>query len=486
MKLRPYQERLVSQIREALGRNRRVLVQSPTGSGKTVMFTYIAAGLQRKSKRALIGSHRQQIDDQNSASLAAWSIPHGRVRAHLPTLPADIHVGMIQTIVNRLDKIGPRDLIIIDEAHHSPAGQWAKVLDYHAFAYLLGFTATPQRLDGKGLDSQYDELIIGPSTSELIEAGYLADYRAFSSPLRADLSSLKVRAGEYRAEEVADAMTKHIVLSEVVDHYEEHLRGAPTVAFCATVAHAEAQAAEYRARGWRAEVIEGKSKTEERHRMIEALATGQVHILLSCEVISEGFDVPVIQGIQMLRKTKSLSLYLQQVGRALRPKADGSKAIILDHVNNTMEHGLPDAPRQWSLKGHTKGGEDAPITCKECFRLFFKKSDVADCDNGRCPALKQHEAAEQQKIWEEAESARLRELSEQERETRNRVSTMGYIEFVELIQSLPQHEALKIARFRMTKAGRPYSAGWVYRIRDEPRPDAWSRSRRSATTSAFR
>ena len=141
--------------------------------------------------------------------------------------------------------------------------------------------------------------------------------------------------------------------------------------------------------------------------MIEALATGGLNVLLSCEVISEGFDVPVIQGIQMLRKTKSLSLYLQQVGRALRPKADGSKAIILDHVANTLEHGLPDAPRVWKLEGQARGSEDSPITCKECFRLFFKAADIADCTNAGCPAAQQKEAAEQQKAWDDAESARL-------------------------------------------------------------------------------
>jgi len=467
---------------ELLGPDRLFLLGDFTVTHNTVIFSYIAAGLQRKQRRALVGSHRQQIDDQNHASFDAWGIPHGRVRSHLPMTDADISVGMIQTIANRLDALGRRDLIVIDEAHHSPAGQWAKVLDHFSEAYLLGFTATPQRLDGKGLDSQYDELILGPTTYDLIKAGYLADYEAFASPLRADLTNLHVRAGEYRAEDVADAMTKHIVLEEVVDHYEAHLRGAPTVTFCATVAHAEAQAAAYRARGWRAEVIEGRSKTEERHRMIEALATGGLNVLLSCEVISEGFDVPVIQGIQMLRKTKSLSLYLQQVGRALRPKADGSKAIILDHVANTLEHGLPDAPRVWKLEGQARGSEDSPITCKECFRLFFKAADIADCTNAGCPAAQQKEAAEQQKAWDDAESARLKKISDEERELRNSINTMHYLDFVKLIQSVPIDEALRLARLRLTKKGKPFSSRWVYYTRQEPPPEQWSRRSRTRWT----
>jgi len=486
MKLRDYQERLVSDVRSAFRRNRRVLMQLPTGGGKTCCFSYIAAGLQRKNKRALVISHRHQIDTQNSQEFEKWGVSHGRVRSGLPMTPSPIQVGMVGTIVNRLDQLDPPDLLIVDEAHHSPAGQWAKILGAFPKAFVLGVTATPQRLDGKGLDSQYDELVLGPTTYDLIKQGYLADYRAFASPLRVDLSNLKTRAGEYRTEEQAEAMTRHIVMSEVVDHYEEHLAGAPTVVFCSTVAHAQAQCAEYRSRGWRADVIEGRSKEDDRRRMIDDLANGRLHVLLSCEVISEGFDVPVIQGVQALRKTKSLSLYLQQVGRALRPKADGSKAIILDHVANTLEHGLPDAPRAWTLEGHAKGGEESPIRCNECFRMFFKKSDIADCQNPACPAIAQKEAAEQEAADAAAESARLTELSEKERELRNNLNTMHYMDFVDLIRKAPIDEALRLARMRLTKKGKPFKAGWVYRIRDEPSPGMWGRKpRRTYTMSGW-
>lgn len=481
MQLRPYQSGLITSIREALGRHRRVLVQAPTGSGKTVVFSYIAAGLQTKGRRALVGSHRQQIDDQNSRSFSEWDIPHGRVRSGVPMTDDDIQVGMIQTIVNRLDKMATPDLIIVDEAHHSPAGQWAKVLAAYPHAFLLGFTATPQRLDGKGLDGQYDELVRGPSTYDLIKDGWLADYDAYTSPLRIDLSEIKTRAGEYKTEEQAEAMTKHIVIEEVVDHYDHHLNGAPTVVFCSTVKHAETQRDAYLARGWRAAVIEGRSKTDDRREMIDALATGKLNVLLSCEVISEGFDVPVIQGVQMLRKTKSLSLYLQQVGRALRPKADGSKAIILDHVANTIEHGLPDMPRQWKLEGNAKGVEDSPTTCKECFRLWMTPADVADCPRPDCPVGAQHEEAEAQKTWEDAESARLTKIEDSERALRNSLARMSWREFVTLIRDAPINEALRLARMRLTKAGKPYRAAWVYRVRNEEGPETWNRSRSRAT-----
>jgi DNA repair protein RadD len=386
--LRPYQETAVADIRAAFSDHRRVLFCLPTGGGKTVIFSFIVHQVSSRAKRIYIIAHRIEIIRQISKALTRQGVAHGIVSPDDPQTADMVQVCMIQTLNNRLAKLPRPDLLVIDESHHIVSDSYRKITD--AWNTLqLGVTATPERLDGKGLGDCFDTLVQGPSARTLIDAGSLCDFLYLAPPSELDLSEVHSRGGDYAIEELAAAVEKSQIVGDAVKHYTQYLGGKPAVAFCISVAHAEAVAERFRAAGWRAASIDGKMSKGVREGILLDLDEGRIDVLASCDLISEGFDVPEIQGVILLRPTKSLALHLQQVGRSLRPKRDGSKAVILDHVGNCLRHGLPDWDREWSLDGKVKRAKAAPIAvCSLCFQALkapVRKGQVEDCDGASDP-----------------------------------------------------------------------------------------------------
>lgn len=380
--LRPYQTRAIEQLRaEYRAGAKAPLYQAPTGSGKTVMFADIVRNAERLNNPVWVVLHRQELVDQTSRALTALSVPHGKVVAGSATYGASapVLVCSVQTLVRRLDKLGPVKLIVLDEAHHAVAGTWDKVIRSRPDARLLGVTATPERLDGKGLGTHagghFDCLLLGPTVPELVADGHLAPARTFIPPQVADLANIATRGGDFAIGEAAARLDRPTVTGDAIQHYERICPGAPAIVFCTRVRHAENVAEAFRARGWRFESIDGTLPDATRRHRIRALGNGGLHGLTSCEIVSEGTDIPVVTAAILLRPTKSLGLYLQQVGRVLRPAPGKEAAIILDHVGNCLRHGFPDDPRDWSLEGRSKrkgADESAPAVrvCKECFAAF--------------------------------------------------------------------------------------------------------------------
>ncbi len=385
IELRDYQDDLVSRIRNAMRENRRVLGVAPTGAGKTVMFSYIAFNAAMRNRRAIIVAHRREIVDQISTALSKFDLRHGRIQPGHSMTGDPVQVAMVQTIAKRMHLIREPDLLVIDEAHHAVAGQWSKVAAAWPNARILGVTATPERLDGRGLGDAFDALVEGPATADLIQRGFLADFEYFAPPPSADFSGIATRAGDYAIDQLAAAMDKATVTGDAVEHYRRHLQGAPAIAFCVTVAHAEHVAEQFRQAGFRAASVDGKLDAGERARRVAAIGTGELQILTSCELVSEGFDVPAVAGAILLRRTKSLSLYLQQVGRCLRLKADGSRAVILDHVGNVNLHGSPKTPRVWTLDAKKRKQREAGVRqCKVCYQVFDAGAS-GECENRANP-----------------------------------------------------------------------------------------------------
>ena len=389
VELRDYQRDLVERIRAAFARHRRVIAVSPTGSGKTVSFAHISANAIVKGKRAYIVAHREEIVEQISAALDRSGVRHGRIQPGHRQTDDLCQVAMVQTLARRLDRVPAPDLITIDEAHHAVAGTWGRVAAAYPRARILGVTATPQRLDGRGLGDAFDVMVLGPTPRELIERGFLARYQYLAPPTEADTGGIKSRMGDYSIEELAALMDKKTLTGSAIGHYRQHLDGRPAIAFCVTVRHAENVAAEFREAGYRAASVDGAMDKTERRRRIAAIGNGELQILTSCELISEGVDVPVVAGAILLRPTQSLGLHLQQVGRCLRPKPDGSAAIILDHAGNVHRHGLPDKIHNWSLESRKKKPAADPVrTCEVCFRVFAVAPGwraEADCGEGERP-----------------------------------------------------------------------------------------------------
>lgn len=377
MELRSYQTKAIQDLRYSFAKKDKkspVLVM-PTASGKTVVFAAISKALSNKKKNVLILVHRKELVDQASNKLDLIGVDHGIIASGYEGKENNIQVASVQTLVRRMHLIGFKpDYIIIDEAHHAAAGTWQKIINFYKSSLKIGCTATPERHDGKGLGDYFDDLVLGPDANNLINQGYLSNYKVYAPPFNVDLQKIKTKRGDYAKSELVDAMDKVDVVGDAVEHYKKYADGLPAIAFCMTIKHATNVRDQFINAGYRSAIVHGDMKTKERDAAINGLKTGAVQVLTSVDVISEGTDVPVVSAAILLRPTQSLSLYLQQVGRVLRPMP-GKTAIILDHASLTHTFGFVDDDRQWDLNPIKKNSRKGQVavnvqTCKKCFATF--------------------------------------------------------------------------------------------------------------------
>ena len=388
VQLRPYQQQAISDLRMAYrGGARAPLLVSVTGSGKTVIFSAITAGAVERGRQVLILVHRRELIHQASAKLAAIGVDHGVIAAGITPANASVQVASVQTLIRRLDRAAAPDLIIIDEAHHAVAGSWRKVIDHWPNSLLLGVTATPVRQDGRGLGAMFDRLVLGPSTAELIATGYLTPARIYAPPPVADLTGIHRRAGDYAIDEAAERMDRPTVTGDAISHYQRIGAGQPAIAFCCNVKHAEHVCHAFKVAGIRAATLLGT--TTDRDALVARFAAGFIDVLVTVDVVSEGFDCPGAAVAILLRPTQSEGLYLQQIGRVLRPAQGKAAAIVLDHVGNVHRHGFPDDHRNWTLADRERragsAGPPPPSvrTCPECFAAF-KPAPICPCCGAYC------------------------------------------------------------------------------------------------------
>ena len=395
-----YQDSLTVAVRRAFQAGYRApLLVLPTGAGKTVCFTWMAEQAQARGKRVLILVHRKELVSQTSAALALWGVAHGIISGSAKPSRHPVQVAMVQTLANRvaLDKTGrfKFDLIIIDEAHHATLNSgWAKVLAHNPKAKLLGVTATPVRLDGKGLGIEaqgfFDVLICGPSAADLVARGRLVRSVVYAPAQSLDLSMVASRGGDYVTAQLAAAVDKAAITGDAVAHYSRYAADLAAIAFTITVAHGGHVVEQFKQAGIAAALLTGATPAKERAQLIKDLGAGQLKVLASCNVVSEGTDIPKVAAALLLRPTASYGLAMQQIGRALRTAPGKDKAIILDHAGNVLRHGLPTDEVEWSLQGmarpHAKGAALVKA-CKGCGALLsVKASSCLDC-HVVCPAV---------------------------------------------------------------------------------------------------
>jgi len=389
LNLRPYQQQAINDLRAAFRNGAKApLLVAPTGAGKTVIFSAIAAATAAKGRNGLILVHRRELVTQASRKLTDAGVAHGIIAAGMDGANASIQVASVQTLMRRLHKITtPPDLIIIDEAHHAAAGSWQAIINHWPGVLRIGVTATPCRLDGKGLGNVFDTLIEGPSVQMLTSAGYLSPARIYAPPMVADLSGVKRRAGDYAIDQAADAMTRPTVTGDAIKHYQTLAGDQQAIAFCCSINHAVSVRDSFSTADISSELLLGN--TSDRDAVVGRFANGKTRILVTVDVVSEGFDIPAAGCAILLRPTQSLGLYLQQVGRVLRPAPGKKHAIILDHVGNVTRHGWPDDVRPWSLEhgAPKQNGQSAPSvrTCSVCFAAF-KPAPICPCCGAACAA----------------------------------------------------------------------------------------------------
>jgi len=391
--LRPRQDKFISDIREAFAEgHQRVLAVAPTSFGKTKCFSYIAQNAASLGNRVFICVHRRELIRQTARSMRDDGIKFGVIAAGYPELNYPIQLCSIQTLVRRLPRYRVPDLIIWDESHRIIGAVADAILEWGANAHLLGVTATPIRLDGRGFDHIFSKMVLGPDVPTLIQDNIDKPGTGLSKPVlyappieSIDVSGVKTDSnGELNQVQLGETMHKREIYGSAVEHYQRLLpHHPPTVAFCAGIKNAELMAAEFKKNDIASESIDGSMDDWTREQIIERLKNGTTKVLTSCDLISEGFDLPAIQCAILLRPTKSLALYIQQCGRAIRPAPGKVETIILDHVNNWRVHGLIEEKREWTLEGRKKKRTapkaDTLTTCPACFRCFPPADSCPAC-----------------------------------------------------------------------------------------------------------
>jgi DNA repair protein RadD len=364
---------------------RNVAAVMPTGSGKTVLFSKIMADQQRPSVAI---AHRQELVGQISLALARNGVRH-RIIGPRSVARACANLHLAETRRNYIDPSSGRavagvdtlvrmpsepwmsqiGLWVTDECHHLlRENKWGKAASMFPNAHGLGVTATPCRADGRGLgrhaDGVIDAMVVGLPMRALIDDGWLSEYRVFVPPSDLHLEDVAISAGgDYSPVPLRAAVHKSHITGDVVAHYQRIAPGKLGVTFAVDVAAATEIAQAFRAAGVPAEVVTAETPDALRAHVLRKFRVREVLQLVNVDLFGEGFDLPALEVVSMARPTQSYALYAQQFGRALRIMDGKDRAMIIDHVGNVLRHGLPDAPRAWTLdrrERRSRGATDLP------------------------------------------------------------------------------------------------------------------------------
>lgn len=360
--LRPYQAEMKLKVYSLWDKMDNVMLQMPTGTGKTIVFTSVVKDIRKwcvehsPESKILIVAHRKELIDQASRKLGA--IPHGIIQSgKRQRLDLPIQVASIQTFISRRNydtMLRLRfDFIIIDEAHHSMAPGYQKLWDMFPNSKKLGVTATPWRMSHSGFTSLFGDIVLSKSIEWFVNNEYLSNYDYISIKKNSDIQHAvnaidKYGAdGDYSDAELSSKFDCDKIRAKLYQSYETFVKGKKGIIYAIDRQHASNICELYAVHGVRICMIDGTTPVEERNRLIDEFRAGTIQVIVNVNIFSEGFDCPDIEFIQLARPTKSLSLYLQQVGRALRISPNKDHSVILDNVGLYNRFGTPMANRHW-------------------------------------------------------------------------------------------------------------------------------------------
>lgn len=368
VRLRDYQIGGIDDIMNAWVHCNSVLFQMPTGTGKTTLFCEIVRKFTRElypDLKVLIITHRKELVEQTFKRLVSdFHLTAGIISANLIGIQSSsIQVASIQTLIRRDEH--QKDifsLVIIDEAHHALASTYRRLWDFYPSSKFLGVTATPIRTNGEGFQDLFDKIITTASIKWFIKNNYLSDIRYFASHTP-DVSNIRLRAGDYDETELSEVMQDKAVMADLVQSYIDFALDKKIIVFAVNRAHSIKIVDRYNDSGFAAKAIDTYTPTQERKKIVDDFRNNKFKILCNVNIFTEGFDCPDVDAVQLARPTKSLTLFLQQVGRCMRPFPNKRYGIVLDNAGLWKEHGLPKMERNWSLNGIDKN-------------LCFSKSEI--------------------------------------------------------------------------------------------------------------
>jgi superfamily II DNA or RNA helicase len=358
IELRPYQTKVLEEIEAAIAAGKkRILVVSPTGSGKTVIAS---ENIRRRTEppvlqSAMMLAHRREIITQTHKKLFEHGVRSGIIQAGFNPRPLErVQVASIQTLWTRAINSDAMQLptaheLIVDEAHHLVARTYQKLLEQYPDSIVIGLTATPCRGDGRGLGNFFEVMIECPQVAELIELGFLVKSHVYAPVLDPNLRGVETRQGDYVVSQLAAKMDRDKLVGDIVEHWFRYGERRITVAFAVNVAHSLHIRDEFVRAGVKAEHIDGSTPKDERDATLARLASGEIELVTNCMVLTEGWDMPEVGCCILARPTKQMGLYRQMVGRVLRPAPGKEYAIVLDHSGAVWRHGFPEDHVEWTL-----------------------------------------------------------------------------------------------------------------------------------------
>ena len=373
MILRDYQLQSIEQLRQSVSAgNKRPVIQSPTGSGKTVLAAALVQMARQRNKTVMFTVPALSLIDQTVERFASQGIECGVIQAnhYLTDSSMPVQVASVQTLARR--KIPMMDLVIVDECHiqfelysnwfKDPA--WSKIP-------IVGLTATPWQ---KGMGKLWDDLIIGTTTQELIDKGYLSDFKVFAPGNKPNLSNVRLVAGDYDKKQLGKVMDDDLLVADIVSTWLERAKGRPTICFAVNRLHAKHLQKQFEDAGVKAGYMDAYTKPEDRQQIVNQFASKDIEIICNVGVLTTGFDADV-RCVILARPTKSEILYTQMIGRGLRQATGKDHCLILDHSDTTLRLGfvtdihytvLDDGTKN---KTTNKSKEILPKQCPKCAYL---------------------------------------------------------------------------------------------------------------------
>ncbi len=399
----PHQRQQIATVASELHAGRlRILVQLATGGGKTHEIAAIADAACAAELRVLILATRTRLVRQIHERLEGFGIRHGVIAASLPGLcnyTARVQVASIDTLYRRALIAGKiplpsADVLMFDEAHLSTAESRLRILQSYPLAQRLGFTATPARKSGRSLSAAFDSLILGPSIKDLTDAGLLVPTRIFNTPIvtAAELRALPEDTdNDYKPAALGELFSRPKLVGDVVTNWLRIANRKRTVCFATNKAHAAALLDSFRREGVAAEMLTDADDEATREEVIGRLEAGENSVVINCFLMSYGVDIPTVECIILARPTRSLTMYLQMVGRGLRAAPGKTDCILIDHGHVVENLGLPQSDYGWTLQaGHNVNAEalkassrkstvEKTRTCGQCTALWLTSEHGNTC-----------------------------------------------------------------------------------------------------------